>query len=153
MISDELLNKFDRIEDLPVSEEMLGAYLEGNLHGSEFREIQNYIHDNDDVLGLIDIVENDIDILNDIDESFNNSISPFVDSEETLADFDLPEIEFLSASSLIDASSSLMEDIILGGESCNFIDGESHIHHLDNTDNNYNHHNPELDFGRTDNIE
>ena len=32
------LNKFDDLEDLPVSEEMLGAYLEGNLHGAEFRE-------------------------------------------------------------------------------------------------------------------
>lgn len=153
MISDELLSKFDRIEDLPVSEEMLGAYLEGNLHGSEFREIQNYIHDNDDVLGLIDIVENDIDILNDVDESFDNSINPFVDAGETLADFNLPEIEFLTASSLIDSSSSLMDDIILGGESCNFIEDERHIHHLDNIDNNYSHHDPELDFGRTDNIE
>ena len=31
MINEELLSKLDRIEDLPVSEEMLGAYMEGNL--------------------------------------------------------------------------------------------------------------------------
>ncbi len=31
MIDEELLNKFDRIQDLPISEEMLGAYMEGNL--------------------------------------------------------------------------------------------------------------------------
>lgn len=31
MISDELLSKFDSIEDLPISEEMLGAYMEGSL--------------------------------------------------------------------------------------------------------------------------
>lgn len=31
MISDELLSKFDSIEDLPISEEMLGSYIEGSL--------------------------------------------------------------------------------------------------------------------------
>lgn len=40
MISDELLSKFDRIEDLPVSEEMLGAYIEGNLSGSEIDNME-----------------------------------------------------------------------------------------------------------------
>lgn len=35
MIDEELLNKFDRIQDLPVSEEMLGAYMEGNLNDAE----------------------------------------------------------------------------------------------------------------------
>ena len=35
MIDEELLNKFDRIQDLPVSEEMLGAYMEGNTSDDE----------------------------------------------------------------------------------------------------------------------
>ncbi len=35
MIDDALFAKFDRIQDLPVSEEMLGAYLEGNLDDAE----------------------------------------------------------------------------------------------------------------------
>lgn len=153
MISDGLLNRFDRIEDLPVSEEMLGAYLDGCLHGSEFREIQNYIQDDDNVSGLIDVIENDIDILNDIDESFNNNINPLGIAEEKWTTFDLPEIEFLSAPSLIDSSFPLMDDVILVGDGHNFIDDDSHIHHLDNTDNNYNHQGPELDFGTTDNIE
>lgn len=35
MIDDELLAKFDRIQDLPVSEEIIGAYLEGSTDFSE----------------------------------------------------------------------------------------------------------------------
>lgn len=40
MIDEELMNKFDRIQDLPVSEEMLGAYLEGNLSEEEVSDIE-----------------------------------------------------------------------------------------------------------------
>ena len=43
MINDELLAKFDRIQDLPVSEEMLGAYLEGNISDSELNVVQTAI--------------------------------------------------------------------------------------------------------------
>lgn len=43
MIDDELLNKFDRIQDLPVSEEMLGAYVEGNLSDFEKSEIESVL--------------------------------------------------------------------------------------------------------------
>ena len=32
MINDELFAKFDSIEELPISEEMLGAYMEGNAN-------------------------------------------------------------------------------------------------------------------------
>lgn len=47
MISDELLNKFKRIEDLPVSEEMLGAYVEGNLDFYEERNISSEIQNSE----------------------------------------------------------------------------------------------------------
>lgn len=43
MSTDDLLRKFSDIEDLPVSEELLGAYLEGTLSGAEMREIRNII--------------------------------------------------------------------------------------------------------------
>lgn len=46
MIDEELLNKFDRIEDLPVSEEMLGAYLEGNLNDAESILVSNMLDSN-----------------------------------------------------------------------------------------------------------
>lgn len=47
MIADELLAKFDRIQDLPVSEEMLGAYLEDNLSPSDLYDVESAIHEND----------------------------------------------------------------------------------------------------------
>lgn len=43
MINEELLSKLDRIEDLPVSEEMLGAYMEGNLDFFEEANISSII--------------------------------------------------------------------------------------------------------------
>ena len=57
MISDELLNKFDRIEDLPVSEEMLGAYLEGNLNEDEISEIIPVISQDGIVSNLMTSIE------------------------------------------------------------------------------------------------
>lgn len=57
MISDKLLNKFDRIEDLPVSEEMLGAYLEGNLDLLESSQIEFQISTDPYLSGLVDDVK------------------------------------------------------------------------------------------------
>lgn len=54
MINDELLAKFDRIQDLPVSEEMLGAYMEGNLQDSERMEVDSWIDHN---LALRSLIE------------------------------------------------------------------------------------------------
>lgn len=39
----ELLQKFEDIQDLPVSEEMLGAYMEGKLVGSELDEVTQHV--------------------------------------------------------------------------------------------------------------
>lgn len=49
MIDDELLNKFDRIQDLPVSEEMLGAYMENNLSAIESLQVKQHIIDNPEI--------------------------------------------------------------------------------------------------------
>lgn len=57
MINDELLAKFDRIQDLPVSEEMLGAYIEGNLDSTEFSEIADAIASNEALSDLLDNVD------------------------------------------------------------------------------------------------
>lgn len=43
MIYEELLEKFDRIQDLPISEEMLGAYVEDNLSPIEKHEVESAI--------------------------------------------------------------------------------------------------------------
>lgn len=47
MIDDELLNKFDRIQDLPVSEEILGAYMEDNLTPIEVQDVESAIQEYD----------------------------------------------------------------------------------------------------------
>ncbi len=52
MIDKELLAKFDRIQDLPVSEEMLGAYFEGNLDLYEMNDVCD-IANNDSMLQSI----------------------------------------------------------------------------------------------------
>lgn len=54
---EELKARFASIQDLPVSEEMIGAYLEGNLNGSELRDVQNVITEDQSVYDLIDAVE------------------------------------------------------------------------------------------------
>lgn len=53
MIDEELLNKFDRIQDLPVSEEMLGAYMEGNLNEAEKGTVSELIYDNPRINSLV----------------------------------------------------------------------------------------------------
>lgn len=53
MIDEELLNKFDRIQDLPVSEEMLGAYMEGNLNEVEKGTVSELIYDNPRINSLV----------------------------------------------------------------------------------------------------
>lgn len=59
MINDELLAKFDCIQDLPVSEEILGAYVEGRLNGSEMREMQTLVRQEDGLSDLVNVIEND----------------------------------------------------------------------------------------------
>lgn len=54
MMNDDLLNKFDRIEDLPVSEEVLGAYFEGNLQDSERVEVDSWINHDQALRSLVD---------------------------------------------------------------------------------------------------
>lgn len=73
MINDELLAKFDRIQDLPVSEEMLGAYIEGNLDSIESSEIADAITSNET---LKDLLEN-VDRYTEIQETSDSDVSMF----------------------------------------------------------------------------
>lgn len=59
MIRDELLSKFDRIHDLPVSEEMLGAYLEGNLSSFEESQVSSLISQNEILCDIVNENYND----------------------------------------------------------------------------------------------
>lgn len=57
MIDDELLAKFDRIQDLPVSEEMLGAYIEGGLSEVESIQLSTMINSYPEVSTVISEIE------------------------------------------------------------------------------------------------
>lgn len=85
MIDEELLNKFDRIQDLPVSEEMLGAYMENNLSAIESLQVKQHIIDNPELLTFVkEISTEEIEKLK---------------SEETLDDLqciiDIPELDYM----------------------------------------------------------
>ena len=79
MIDENLLNKFNQIEDLPVSEEMLGAYLEGNLTTSEVSDIEYAIQENDSLNELTSLSR-------EYDTGFDKS------DDSIIEDFDLPSI-------------------------------------------------------------
>lgn len=75
MIDEELLNKFDRIQDLPVSEEMLGAYIEDKLDNAEREFIQQKINSDLSLINLSHSITEDI-------ESELNFDTPLIDSIE-----------------------------------------------------------------------
>lgn len=43
---DDIISRFDDIEDLPLSEEMLGAYIEGNLEGDDLIDVGYLVQEN-----------------------------------------------------------------------------------------------------------
>ena len=77
MIDADLLHKFDSIEDLPVSEEMLGAYLEGNLDDAEVSEIESMLQNSSN---LTDIYENIIQT--SAANSLSSAYDTFIYNEE-----------------------------------------------------------------------
>lgn len=147
------INKFDDLQDLPISEEMLGAYLEGNLHGSEFREVNNFILSDTGVVSLIDTVEDDLDFIRDLDLSDQQGTIDTDVSEDLFSEITLPEISILGMDSLSETSSPLNDDIILGDECANFIGDDDLSFNSDNPSHGYHHHDPELDNGMSDNFE
>lgn len=147
------INKFDDLQDLPISEEMLGAYLEGNLHGSEFREVNNFILSDTAAVSLIDTVEADLDFIRDLDLSYQQSTIDTNVSEDLFSKITLPEISILGMDCLIKTSSPLNDDIILGGECANSIGDDDLSLNSDNPSHGYHHHDPELDNGMSDNFE
>lgn len=60
MIDDELLSKFDRIQDLPISEELLGAYLENSLPNDVKICVGDIIDNSDCLYELIETIQHDL---------------------------------------------------------------------------------------------
>lgn len=106
MIDDELLNKFDRIQDLPVSEEMLGAYMEGNLNDAESILVSNMIDSNPD-----------LSLLSYEVESYGNDAltdSSIIDQGDLFtSDFVLPAIETHQSEMISPTMSDDMEVVTL----------------------------------------
>ena len=95
MISDELLNKFDRIEGLPVSEEILGAYLEGNLNEDEISEIIPVISQDGIVSNLMISIEET--------QSDENNFEIFLDDQ-----IDFPDDDFFNSTYEIEEETESM---------------------------------------------
>lgn len=143
------VNKFDDLEDLPISEEMLGAYLEGNLHGSEFREVHSYIQEDPLTSTLIDAITDDYGEVGNLGLIGSSEFGFMGGNEDVFDSFSLPEIQPFGSEPLIDPSSPLTEDIVIGGDCHNIIDSDVHTSYSENTIND--HHSPELDSGIMDN--
>lgn len=81
---DDLINRIEGMHDLPVSEEMLGAYCEDSLNLVDAAEIDSFITNDAELSELVDNVDN----LQVFDEtcfiSFNNVM---------IDDIDLPEVQ------------------------------------------------------------
>lgn len=57
IINEELLAKFDRIQDLPISEEIIGAYMEGGVSESESIQLSPIINSSPEVSSMISDIE------------------------------------------------------------------------------------------------
>lgn len=68
----ELIESFDNIQDLPVTEETIGAYMEGHLGGAELRDVQNALNSDDNLYKMVESLE---DIDKDIDALVHTPIS------------------------------------------------------------------------------
>lgn len=54
----EIMHEFDGIQELPISEEVIGAYIEGKLAGADLRDMQNSLNSDDDLYQLVDSLGN-----------------------------------------------------------------------------------------------
>lgn len=66
---DEIISRFDQIQDLPVSEEMLGAYMENNLDFIDTSLVESAIYSNEslnDLLEVITLSQNEISDFEDL---------------------------------------------------------------------------------------
>ncbi len=101
MIDDELLAKFDRIEELPISEEMLGAYAEVNLTDLEKLKISTIADSSSEISSLLcDLEDLNIEFLANDFHEFNqfkfrvvaHQDLPDIDGCQLLQNYDAPSL-------------------------------------------------------------
>lgn len=128
MINDDLLSKFERIEDLPVSEEMLGAYLEGNLRGAEMREVQNLINADNFVAEFSNMIEDDIFQQNLVDYGM---LSPqnieYFFSEMADVDFYLHELPLIDVDLVVGNQTSYFDELMHESGFNSFLDNDKQM--------------------------
>ncbi|MDE5886231.1 MAG: hypothetical protein K2J48_02505 [Muribaculaceae bacterium] len=86
MIDDELRRKFESIEDLPISEEMIGGYLEGTLSERDRRDVEEYIGGDPYMANLMYTVSMEIE---------NNRLSSYNEIKPSM--LSIPSLTGLSA--------------------------------------------------------
>ncbi len=80
-------NALDNLSDLPVSEDTLGAYFEGNMDPAQFIEINSMIDSDSNLSAIVEGVQQK-DNCSDISFCGNN-----LEDSPDLSNFELPEIE------------------------------------------------------------
>lgn len=142
MIDDDLLNTFDSIEDLPISEEMLGAYLEGNLRGAEMREVQNLINADNFVAEFSNMIEDDIFQQNLVDYGM---LSPqnleYFLSEMADVDVSLQELPLIDVDLGVGNQTSFFDELMHENGFNSFLDNDEQMLNSkgfdDDSSNNY----------------
>lgn len=117
---EELKARFASIQDLPVSEEMIGAYIEGNLNGADLRDVQNFINSDQSVLDMIEVVESPVSFCGSNMVYEYNSVELDNDHLTAVDDICLP-IEFLD-----EMSGSILAGLDIQAENLPLIDIELH---------------------------
>lgn len=111
--------KLDKLMELPVSEEMLGAYIEGNLSDIEADSVRQLISQNEELLDISltnnfdsNIEDNDIELINFqlpfvlLADSFNNDTTS-IDLQEFENDNILKELNSMKTSHNLEAASRI----------------------------------------------
>ena len=131
----ELMSQFDDLQDLPVSEEMLGAYIEGNLNGADLRDVQNVLNSDDGAMNLLENVEDIISTPFDVSLSLEDNL-PSIDFLES-SDFSANFSPFTMLDEII--SSDLVESMTIDDTTLTTLT-DSHLHDFNHEDNNIGYH-------------
>lgn len=89
---DDIISRFDNIQDLPVSEELLGAYLEKNVSNSELATLEFYIEENPIISDIIEDADDiqispenlDIDNIEILDDQVMQGLSDWANWGTTM---------------------------------------------------------------------
>lgn len=128
MIDDELLAKFDRIQDLPVSEEMLGAYLENSLDDTSLSAIEGLILNDESIQDILNsgIESDSVSLLGDIQyDMVNTDIIELPDVELYSDDIDGSSLTHQFNHDSIPFVASISDDINPLDEQINYYNNDS----------------------------